>query len=46
MRSAISLTLASVFVFLAGFNVWNMLTGRGASPRSSRHACLRSLARL
>jgi len=36
MRSAISLTLASVFVFLAGFNVWNMLTGRGASPRSNR----------
>jgi ferredoxin-NADP reductase len=32
----ISLTLACLFVFLAGFNVWNMLTNRGTSARSSR----------
>jgi ferredoxin-NADP reductase len=32
----ISLTLACLFVFLAGFNVWNMLTNRGTSPRSGR----------
>jgi ferredoxin-NADP reductase len=36
MRIAISMTLASLFVFLAGFNVWNMLTSRGSSPRSNR----------
>ena len=32
----ISLTLACLFVFLAGFNVWNMLTGRGTSAQNSR----------
>jgi ferredoxin-NADP reductase len=32
----ISLTLACLFVFLAGFNVWNMLTRRDTSARSSR----------
>ena len=36
MHIVISLTLAGLFVFLAGFNVWNMLTSRGASARSSR----------
>lgn len=36
MRIVISLTLASLFVFLAGFNVWNMLTSRHTSPRSNR----------
>jgi len=33
---AASLSLAVLFVFLAGFNVWNMLGGRGKSARSSR----------
>jgi len=28
--------LAGLFVFLAGFNVWNMLTNRGMSARKSR----------
>jgi ferredoxin-NADP reductase len=32
----VSLALACLFVFLAGFNVWNMLTNRGTSARSSR----------
>jgi hypothetical protein len=32
----ISLPLAGLFVFLAGFNAWIMLTGRGATPRSRR----------
>lgn len=36
MPVVISLTLACLFVFLAGFNVWNMLTNRGTSARSSR----------
>ncbi len=36
MPIVISLTLACLFVFLAGFNVWNMLTNRGTSARSSR----------
>jgi len=34
--SAITVPLAALFVFLAGFNVWIMLTERGASPRSRR----------
>jgi ferredoxin-NADP reductase len=34
MRAIISLPLAGLFIFLAGFNAWIMLTGRGASPRS------------
>src|SRR5689334_4007163 len=34
MHIATSLTLASLFVFLAGFNVWNMLTNRGSSVGS------------
>jgi hypothetical protein len=34
--SVISVPLAALFVFLAGFNVWIMLTNRGASPRSRR----------
>lgn len=34
MRTFISVPLAALFVFLAGFNAWTMLTGRGASPRS------------
>lgn len=36
MRAFISIPLASLFVFLAGFNVWIMLTGRGATPRARR----------
>jgi ferredoxin-NADP reductase len=36
VHSVISLPLAGLFVFLAGFNVWIMLTGRGATPRSRR----------
>jgi hypothetical protein len=36
VRAVISLPLAGLFVFLAGFNVWIMLTGRGATPRSRR----------
>lgn len=36
MRIAVSLTLACLFVFLAGFNVWNMLTARGSSPPGNR----------
>lgn len=36
MPIVISLTLACLFVFLAGFNVWNMLTSRGTAARSSR----------
>jgi hypothetical protein len=36
VRAFISLPLAGLFVFLAGFNTWIMLTGRGASPRSRR----------
>lgn len=36
MRSGLSIVLAGLFVFLAGFNVWSMLTGRGTSPQSSR----------
>ena len=35
MRIIISLTLAGLFVFLAGFNVWNMLSNR-ASGQSAR----------
>jgi ferredoxin-NADP reductase len=31
VRAYISIPLAILFVFLAGFNVWNMLTGRGSS---------------
>ena len=33
MHAAVSLPLAGLFVFLAGFNVWIMLSGRGATPR-------------
>lgn len=36
MRAFISVPLAILFVFLAGFNVWIMLTGRGASPRTRK----------
>ena len=36
MRAAITLTLVGLFVFLAGFNVWNMLTSRGATVRGRR----------
>ena len=36
MPSAVTVPLAVLFVFLAGFNVWIMLTERGASPRSRR----------
>jgi len=36
VRAFISVPLAALFVFLAGFNAWIMLTGRGASPRSRR----------
>jgi hypothetical protein len=33
MRSAITIPLASLFVCLAGFNVWVMLSGRTAGPQ-------------
>jgi hypothetical protein len=36
MRAISSLLLAGLFVFLAGFNAWIMLTSRGGSPRSRR----------
>jgi len=36
MHPAISVPLALLFVFLAGFNAWIMLSGRGASPRARR----------
>src|SRR5262249_52844412 len=36
VRAFISVPLAALFVFLAGFNAWIMLTDRGASPRSRR----------
>ncbi len=36
MRSGTSIVLAGLFVFLAGFNVWSMLTNRGTSLRSSQ----------
>ena len=36
MHAAVSLPLAGLFVFLAGFNVWIMLTGRGATPHTRR----------
>jgi ferredoxin-NADP reductase len=36
VHAAVSLPLAGLFVFLAGFNVWIMLTGRGATPHTQR----------
>ena len=36
MSTVVSLILACLFVFLAGFNVWNMLTNRGMSASRSR----------
>ena len=36
MHTNVSIPLAGLFVFLAGFNVWIMLTGRGATPRGRR----------
>lgn len=36
MPSVVTIPLAALFVFLAGFNVWIMLTERGATPRSRR----------
>ena len=36
MHLPMSLTLAGLFVFLAGFNLWNMLTSHGSSPRTGR----------
>lgn len=36
MRPVLTMILASLFVFLAGFNVWNMLTSRGAPAGSNR----------
>ena len=36
MRAFISIPLAGLFVFLAVFNIWIMLTGRGASPHSRK----------
>jgi ferredoxin-NADP reductase len=36
MSAFISIPLASLFLFLAAFNVWIMLTGRGATPRTRR----------
>jgi len=36
VHTAISVPLALLFVFLAGFNAWIMLSGRGATPRTRR----------
>jgi ferredoxin-NADP reductase len=36
VRAYLSIPLAGLFVFLAAFNVWIMLTGRGATPRSRK----------
>jgi zinc transporter ZupT len=36
VHTSISVPLALLFVFLAGFNAWIMLSGRGASPRARR----------
>jgi len=36
VRTFISILLACLFVFLASFNVWIMLTSRGATPRSRK----------
>jgi len=36
MHTNISIPLAGLFVFLAGFNAWIMLTGAGASPRARK----------
>src|SRR4051812_45666446 len=45
MRAAASIILSGLFVFLAGFNTWNMLSNRGSSPRSRNlwvqaHRCI------
>jgi len=36
VHTSISVPLAMLFVFLAGFNAWIMLSGRGATPRTRR----------
>ena len=36
MHAYLSIPLAGLFVFLAAFNVWIMLTGRGATARSRK----------
>lgn len=36
MSIVVSLILTCLFLFLAGFNAWNMLTSRGTSVRSAR----------
>jgi uncharacterized protein YqhQ len=36
VRAFISIPLASLFVLLAAFNLWIMLTGRGVTPRTRR----------
>ena len=36
VHTSISVPLALLFVFLAGFNAWIMLSGRGATPRARR----------
>src|SRR5262245_49298230 len=36
VHTNVSIPLAGLFVFLAGFNVWIMLTGRGATSRGRR----------
>jgi ferredoxin-NADP reductase len=36
VRAYLSIPLAGLFVFLAAFNVWIMLSGRGATPRSRK----------
>jgi len=36
LHFVVSLILACLFVFLAGFNVWNMLSGQGGNARSHR----------
>jgi len=36
VSTVVSVILAGLFVFLAGFNVWNMLTSLGMSVRRAR----------
>ncbi|MBV8050854.1 MAG: hypothetical protein JOZ80_06685 [Acidobacteriaceae bacterium] len=44
MRSVITIPLASFFVFLAGFNVWVMLSGRTAGLNGHRWMLLHRIA--
>jgi hypothetical protein len=44
MRSLFTIPLAILFVFLAGFNVWIMLSGRTATPHGQRWIQLHRIA--